>query len=146
MAQFTVDITAVVRNGQLAIRVQRGDQFVESVLPLGEVVDPLSAVEWAVNRTMDDEAVATAVQKRVTFSATQQPDGTWAVDSVDSVETLPADVGRNGLATLPGWASWSAQEAANWIDGSVTDLTSAKAALQAMAKAIVYLRKAVVGR
>lgn len=47
------------------------------------------------------------------------------------------------FANLPGWASWTGDEAAAWIDTNVNDLASAKVALQAMAKAIMYLRDMV---
>jgi hypothetical protein len=47
---------------------------------------------------------------------------------------------------LPGWATWTGAEASDWIDTNVTDLASAKTALVAMAKAIVFLRDIVVER
>lgn len=45
---------------------------------------------------------------------------------------------------LPGWSTWTATQAESWIDTNVTDLASAKTALKAMAKAIVYLRNYVM--
>lgn len=41
---------------------------------------------------------------------------------------------------LNGWATWTAAEAESWINANVTTLATAKVALVAMAKAIVYLR------
>ena len=40
----------------------------------------------------------------------------------------------DGFAGLPGFATWTAQEAAEWIEASVTDLASAKVALARMAR------------
>ena len=51
--------------------------------------------------------------------------------------TLDAKV---AMKNMPGWADWTAAEAESWINTNVTDLASAKTALKAMAKAIVYLR------
>lgn len=56
------------------------------------------------------------------------------------------EIASDDFESLPGWASWTGQEAADWIDANVTDLTSAKVALQAMARAIVYLRDIVIER
>ena len=45
-----------------------------------------------------------------------------------------------GIDNMPGWADWTAAEASQWIEDNVVDLQSAKRALKAMAKAIMYLR------
>jgi hypothetical protein len=42
--------------------------------------------------------------------------------------------------SLPGWASWTAEEAASYIETNVTDLASTKTVLTSMARAIIYLR------
>lgn len=47
---------------------------------------------------------------------------------------------KSGMSNLPGWATWTAAEMADWIDANVTDLASAKACLKKMARAICYLR------
>ena len=51
-----------------------------------------------------------------------------------------AEEARGGMTQLPGWATWTAQQAVDHIEANVTDLASAKAVLKGMAKAIVYLR------
>lgn len=66
-------------------------------------------------------------------------------------ETLFPDVtvplqAKDDFENLPGWATWTGQEAADWIDANVTDLASAKTALAAMARAIMYLRDIVIER
>jgi hypothetical protein len=53
---------------------------------------------------------------------------------------------KTDFRALPGWATWTGAEASDWIDTNVTDLASAKTALVAMAKAIVFLRDIVVER
>ena len=81
-------------------------------------------------------------QKRFTIEAHQETineETFWVVDSVEQ-EQLPNEAAKAGFDNLPGWASWTASEAAQWIVENVTDLASAKVALTTMAKAIVYLR------
>lgn len=64
----------------------------------------------------------------------EYPDRTAKMDAI-------SDFGN-----LPGWASWSGQDAEDWINANVTDLASAKVALVSMARAIVYLRDIVIDR
>jgi hypothetical protein len=47
---------------------------------------------------------------------------------------------KTDMKALPGWSTWTGAQAESWINTNVTDLASAKTALKAMAKAIVYLR------
>jgi len=47
---------------------------------------------------------------------------------------------KTGMKNLPGWADWSASQAEEWIEGNVTSLATAKTALKALAKAVIYLR------
>lgn len=54
------------------------------------------------------------------------------------------EISKDDFENLPGWAAWTAAEASAWIDANVVDLASAKGALKAMAKAIVYLRNITV--
>lgn len=56
------------------------------------------------------------------------------------------DAGKLDFENLPGWATWTAAEAGDWIDANVVDLASAKTALRAMAKAIIYLRDVTIER
>lgn len=78
-------------------------------------------------------------QQRLTIDATSTG-GIWTVNNV-TAEALPDEAARDGFANLPGWATWTADGAAAWIDANVVDLASAKVALAAMARAIVYLRE-----
>lgn len=47
---------------------------------------------------------------------------------------------KDDFENAPGWSTWTAAEAAAWIDANVTDLASAKVAMSGMARAIVRLR------
>lgn len=53
---------------------------------------------------------------------------------------------KDNFEALPGWATWTADEAVQWIEDNVVDLASAKRALKAVARAIVYLRNITVER
>jgi len=44
------------------------------------------------------------------------------------------------IRNIPGWATWTAQEAEDYIEADVTDLASAKKVMKAQAKMICYLR------
>jgi hypothetical protein len=63
----------------------------------------------------------------------------WVIDDV-TLDQLADKNARDGYAALPGWASWTANEAAAWIETNVTDLASARTALAQMARAITFLR------
>jgi hypothetical protein len=41
---------------------------------------------------------------------------------------------------LPGWATWTADQAADYIEANVVDLATAKEVLKKMAMMLVYLR------
>lgn len=56
------------------------------------------------------------------------------------------DQAKDDFENLPGWATRTPAEAEAWIETNVTDLTSAKTVLKAMAKAILYLRDVGIER
>lgn len=86
-------------------------------------------------------------QRRITIEAHQETgidpdDGEyqyWVVDDV-AHNQLHDEAARDGYAGLSGWATWSGDEAAAWVEVNVIDLDSAKIALAQMARAITYLR------
>ena len=51
-----------------------------------------------------------------------------------------ASATKTAMSSMPGWATWTAEEAVAYIDKNVTDLASAKTVQKAMAKVIIYLR------
>ena len=63
-----------------------------------------------------------------------------AARQVEEAATQAAAASKTAMSSLPGWATWSADEAVAYIDQNVTDLASAKTVQKAMAKAIIYLR------
>lgn len=66
-----------------------------------------------------------------------------AVADALAAEAAKAQTVADAIASmrnLPGWATWTGAQAEAWIQTNVTDLSSAKTALKAMAKAICYLR------
>ncbi len=71
-----------------------------------------------------------------------QVSGAWVLDGFTGDEDR--DVGRQSIKALPGWATWTAEEAMAWVDANVTDLASAKVVLKALARMVVYLRDAVL--
>lgn len=71
-----------------------------------------------------------------------QDNGVWVLDNFTADEDR--DVGRADIRNLPGWATWSADQAESWILTNVTDLASAKVALRAMARILIFLRDSVL--
>lgn len=67
-------------------------------------------------------------------------------DEVIFPDETAKETAANEFENLPGWATWSALEAENWVETNVTSLATAKTALKAMAKAIVFLRDRVIER
>lgn len=68
--------------------------------------------------------------------------GSWILDNFTGDDER--DIGRREIRQLPGWATWTAIEADAWIVNNVTDLASAKIALRAMAKMLIFLRDSVL--
>jgi hypothetical protein len=69
----------------------------------------------------------------------------------DADSGLPGNTGDRDdivptMKSLPGWATWTAVEAEAWIETNVTSLATAKTALGAMAKALIYLRDMAVDK
>lgn len=50
------------------------------------------------------------------------------------------DMAKDKFDALVNWSSWTADEAVDWIEDNVIGFADAKALLQEMARAIVYLR------
>lgn len=67
-------------------------------------------------------------------------------DEVVFPDLAVRDQAADDFEALPGWATWTAAEAENWIEQNVTSLASAKIALRAMAQAIVFLRDRSIER
>jgi hypothetical protein len=87
--------------------------------------------------------------EKVAWGKAQIADYLANTNHVLPYEVIYPDLSASGAAKtdfedLPGWASWTAAEAEAWIEDNVVNLASAKTALKAMAKAIVFLRNIVI--
>lgn len=65
------------------------------------------------------------------------------IDENGNVIKTPRDTAKTNIENIPGWATWTGNEAVTWIDTNVIDLASAKVALEKMARMIVELRNAL---
>ena len=142
--QFIVDARAVRNTDENTIELELTWQgrAVTMTAPLAATLEELATLALAQEFPPTPPQ---AFQRRVIVEAHQEggtvvlPGAPWIVDSVE-VEQLPDERAADDFASLPGWAAWTADEAATWIEENVTDLPSAKVALVAMARAIVALR------
>jgi len=142
--EFIIDARAIRNTDDETIELELTWQgrAVTMTAPLAATLEELAALALAqpFPPTPPQE-----FQRRVTVEAHQEggtvvlPGAPWIVDSVE-VEQLPDERAADEFSALPGWAAWTADEAAQWIGDNVTDMASAKVALTAMARAIVALR------
>lgn len=153
MPQTTIDARGTVRTGPdgdlVTLLIEHGDESVTSTILLSKVDTPEKLANWALVRHYQARQEYD-VQKRVTFTwHTDTEPGTGdqypVLDSIDDVQPIPPDAGRTGVENLPGWSSWSAQEASDWIAANVVADPSVIIVLSSMAKMLIYLRKIVTG-
>jgi len=139
-------------SGLLCIEAQHNNKYISSCVQEDEITDLNDLAAWLLNQTSYGTMVDPDLQKKLTIDfhveqvinpETGQPLDTFVVDDV-SASPIPRDQGKADFQNLPGWATWTASQAENWIQSNVTDLASAKVALVAMAKAIIYLRNVSV--
>lgn len=143
MSQTTIDVQARTERNLLHILATRGDESISSTIQASKIPTVQAAIEWIVAQKMKTTETPD-IQRRVTFTyhaeSTPEDGSVIVVDSIDDVQPLPRDQGKADFENLPGWATWTAQDAVDWIETNVTDLASAKTVLQQMARAIVALR------
>lgn len=133
MPNFTLAVPYQIRGDQLAdeINIAIGTSFAADNCTFY----PPSTVQIPV-----DVAQVAAVQAIVIAHVPQ------AVYTDADRKRVARQTGESGMDALPGWATFTAAEAEQWIEDNVTNLASAKTALKAMAKAIVYLRNHSMGK
>ncbi len=69
--------------------------------------------------------------------------GAWVLDHITADDDRAA--GRDDIRNAPGYASWTAAEAEQWIVANVVSVEpGVKTALRAMARMLIYLRDAVL--
>ena len=61
-------------------------------------------------------------------------------------DAAAAEDAKDNFDALPGWATWTPDEARTWIAENVRDLATAKHVIGEMAAAILYLRNIVIER
>lgn len=71
-----------------------------------------------------------------------QDNGAWVLDGFTADEDR--DLGREAIKDLPGWATWTDEEAEAWVESNVTNLATAKTAIKALARMAVFLRDSVL--
>ena len=146
MPTIVVDARVLQVGDLIEVEARSGDDHVNSLLLSSELPTLQAFADWLLNQAVKTKTQS-ALQKRLTidFHTETDPEGNTirVVDNV-TAEDLPEDAGRVDFQGLPGWATWTAQEAEDWIEANVVDLASAKVALQAMARAIVFLRNVTI--
>lgn len=144
MATIIVDAVARRNTDQdtIELLLSYEGQQVAMTAPMGATLEELAALILAQEFPPTPPQT---FQKRIVIEAHQEngtlilPGAPWIVDGV-TVEQLPDERARDEFAGFPGWAIWTGDEAATWIEDNVTDLASVKTTLTAMARAIVALR------
>lgn len=162
--QYTFDVHAIVRDRKAILldATYGGTPFQRRVsagkwLDASGAFDKMKAAEWLIAQIPYLDAMETMLVDHsqslwrgrliITAHTEQRPDPETGVEHevtiVDGVQTqkLTEDSAEDAIRAMPGWATWSADEATQWIDANVNDLASAKTALKAMAKLLVYLRE-----
>jgi hypothetical protein len=128
----TVEIEGIENQVKVAFTTDEGVKIPSYLFPL-----PVGWDGWTRQEKID---WATAQVETVLLSHLFVGETVTFPDQAKPVE------GKKDYSNLPGWATWTGQEAADWIDTNVTDLASAKVVLESMAKAIIYIRDIVIER
>lgn len=81
-----------------------------------------------------DETAEEAAQRQ------QQALDNAPIAAEDAAVQARKEAAQTEAAGLPGWATFTAQEAEDYIDQQVTDLASAKSVLKKMARLLAALR------
>jgi hypothetical protein len=101
-------------------------ELLKAGLPV-DGVDSNGKIDWSVEPTPEQ------VQQAEDIKLAHNPDTLLPVDQVQ------ADA-KGQAAAVPNWATWTEQQAVDWINANVTNLASAKQVLIAMARMLVALR------
>jgi len=147
MAIFTVDARGIRHTDSDTVELELDYQGrrVLMTAALGSSLEEIAALALAQefppvpSQVFQRRFTIEAHQEMMDDPETGEESQVWIVDGVAG-EQLPDEVARDSFENLPGWATWSGDEAATWIETNVTDLASARVALSAMARAIVALR------
>ncbi|MCJ7824973.1 MAG: hypothetical protein MUP44_08750 [Anaerolineales bacterium] len=144
MTTFIVDARAIRNTDANTVELTLDFQGrkVEMTAPMGATLEEVALLILAQDFPPTPPQ---AFHRRVVIEAHREngtivlPGAPWILDDV-TLEQLPDERAADDFSALPGWATWTADEAAQWIAANVTDLAGAKTALTAMARAIILLR------
>jgi hypothetical protein len=144
MTTIIIDVEAVELGNVTKITAKHDDRILQTTIPSDELQNVNDLAEWVLaQQEGQDHIVDTTLQKRLTIDYHIDGSNQKIIDSVSS-ESLPSDEGHTNFLALVGWSTWTATEAETWIDSNVVDISSAKTAMKAMAKAIIYFRNIVI--
>lgn len=115
----------------------------EELAGLGEVYTGVSTNTSGVCVFLEDVATTTDITNATALVNAHDHTGVSDVELTETANEAKETAALTDFASLPGWATWTGQEAADWVDTNVTDPASAKVALMAMARAIMYLRNMI---
>lgn len=152
MPDITIDLTVKDIGGFKQVTAISGDTIIQSTIRGDEITNLNQLAVWFLTQPGQDILPDPNLQRRLSVSyhieTVPDPEGGLTSQNIviDNLQSalLPADQGQINLSNLPGWASWSASEAEQFIETNVTDLASAKTVLISMAKAVVYLRDIIL--
>jgi hypothetical protein len=95
---------------------------------------------WLVSQPLDISEVQPRRQAVIDYHI--DPGLGPVIDNLN-ITLLAEDQAIADIEALPGWATFSGDEAENWIEVNVTSLATAKTALKAMARLLVAERNAI---
>lgn len=146
MPTFIIQARATVQDdGIVSLELRRNGQAVEMTTYRTATLEELALLILAQRIPGEPDKT---FQKQITIEAhkdtgvdpdTGEPFEFWVVDDV-ALDQLPDEAARDGVAGLPGWATWTADQAADYIESNVVDLATAKEVLKKMAMMLVHLR------
>lgn len=140
MPEFRIDAKGIKQDGDLtSVELSRGGQSLILTVQEGMTAEDVALMLLSADRP---SVVSEAWNRRYTVEFHVENDGDGDYYVIDSVtpEQLSRDRAREEFLALGDWATWTGDQAADWIEDNVVDLASAKVALRVIARAICALR------
>lgn len=132
-------------NNTVTLELERNGQTVDVTIYADMT---LEEVAWQILAQTHPPEPDKTYQRQVTIEwhwetgvdpETQEEYQYKVIDDV-TVEQLKDEAARDGFESLPGWATWTADEASDYIESNVNTLAEAKTVLKVMAQCLCYLR------
>lgn len=145
MAQVTIDIKAIRANqGNFRFEaIADNGQVIRRELALSDFEDHAGFAQWLLTQE-PDETINSSYRKRLIITFHADEEGLKVLDSVD-VQSLPEEKALSDIGAIPNWATWDVAQATDWIETNVTNLTTAKTSIKALAVMVIHLRDTVQG-